>query len=189
MKLDNFTIMVKVGGYIQWAQLAGLELKFPITQYLINYTSAMSDTSLYSVSYGLQDLWRISAYDLLETLLSIAFDLSGNSPILGASDDLPKFIHYAAHAETLSEMFEALDIERAGRSFPSSAIFFEFVATGPLKFPEVRLQFYDGGSQKVEPLNLPGQKTATIPLLDFAEYILERLKNAGGYDMDVEAKC
>ncbi len=38
----------------------------------------------------------------------------------------PKFIHYAAHAETLSLFYEGLGIHRPVRADPGEALFFEF---------------------------------------------------------------
>lgn len=157
LTLPNFSTMKSVGSYIQWADLAGLELKFPVTGYTLNYSAAMSDANLYTVSYGLEDLWRISAYDFLQKALSICFALSGNAPIsphrgfLEIEEQLPKYMHFAGHAETLSEIFESLDITRVGRSFPSSAIILEFLeAASPTEFPLVRLKFYDGEKQVYE---------------------------------------
>ena len=40
---------------------------------------------------------------------------------------MPKFIHYAAHAETLTTIFEVLGVDWHIRSTPSSAVFLEFI--------------------------------------------------------------
>jgi hypothetical protein len=196
MSLPTYSLMKSVGSYIQWAQLAGLDLKFPVTEYTLNYTAAMSDANLYTVSYGVEDLWRISGYSFLQKALSICFALSGNAPImphrgfLASGEELPKYMHYAGHAETLSEIFESLDITRVGRSFPSSAIIFEFLeGATAIDFPTVRLRFYDGEKQVYEILKLPGQQSETLPLLKFSEYLTERIKNAGGPNLVVKDKC
>ena len=40
---------------------------------------------------------------------------------------MPKFIHYAAHAETLAQFFDGLDLHRATRVPAGSAMFIEFL--------------------------------------------------------------
>ena len=71
-------------------------------------------------------------------------------------EDLPKFLHYSAHAETLSMFFEGLGIHRLGRSFPSSALIFEFLKIDGIH-PAVRILYYDGETQQEEIIKLPGQ--------------------------------
>lgn len=188
--------MKSVGSYIQWAKLAGLDLKFEVTDYVLNYTTAMSDANLYTVSYGLEDLWRISGYAFLQKALSISFTLMGNAPIftkrgfLANAEELPKYIHYAAHAETLSEIFESLDITRIGRSFPSSAIILHFLeGPSPQDFPLVRLKYYDGETQVYSTLRIPGQETDEVSIIQFSEYLSERIKNAGGPSVNLKDKC
>jgi hypothetical protein len=47
--------------------------------------------------------------------------------ILNSTSKMPNFIHYAGHAESLTTIFEALDVDWHIRSTPSSAVFFEFI--------------------------------------------------------------
>jgi hypothetical protein len=42
------------------------------------------------------------------------------------SPNLPKFIHYAGHMETLAKFFDGLGVHRLEKSPPGSALFFEF---------------------------------------------------------------
>ena len=39
---------------------------------------------------------------------------------------MPKFIHYAAHAETLGAFLEALGVRRMVRVRPGTGVFFEY---------------------------------------------------------------
>jgi hypothetical protein len=57
----------------------------------------------------------------------------------------PKFIHYAAHAETLGNFLEALGIRRITRVPPSGSLFIEFVRRYPESDKaksELYLRFY-----------------------------------------------
>jgi hypothetical protein len=57
----------------------------------------------------------------------------------------PKFIHYAAHAETLGTFLEALGIRRITRVPPAGAFFIEFVRRypkGEKEKSELYLRFY-----------------------------------------------
>ena len=57
MKFKSANEMNSVCSYIQWATLAGLDLNFDLTDQDMSYCMAMGDSKLYSVSYGLEDLW------------------------------------------------------------------------------------------------------------------------------------
>jgi hypothetical protein len=59
----------------------------------------------------------------------------------------PKFIHYAAHAETLGVFLEALGIRRVSRVPPAGALFIEFVrvaeeGTKEVSPDQLYLRFY-----------------------------------------------
>ena len=58
--------MNSVCSYIQWATLAGLDLKFSPTDEDLRYCMALGDSKLYTVSYGLDELWKVSAYNFLK---------------------------------------------------------------------------------------------------------------------------
>ncbi len=54
--------MNDVCGYIQWAEQAQLTLKFNITSVLRQACLALGDTDLYSVGYGLDELWKLGSF-------------------------------------------------------------------------------------------------------------------------------
>ena len=154
----------------------------------MNYCLAMGDSKMYTVSYGLEELWKLSAYPFLSGLVSYAEQLQRpTQPCSGA----PKFIHYAAHAETLSQFFDGLGIHRLGRSFPSSAIIFEFLKVTTLNVvtPAVRMVFYDGETQREDILRFPGQTQDVLSMEVFARKIIDRLNLAGGSLVDIVKKC
>ena len=66
---------------------------------------------------------------------------------------LPKMIHYAAHAETLAAFFDGLGIHRTVRSFPGSALFFEFVKSGSSII--VKMYYFDGDKRQEETIKFP----------------------------------
>lgn len=141
--------MVDICGYIQWAELANLDLKFKPTPFDDNYCLAFGDSKLYSVSYGIDELWKLGSYEFLNQLIDYSNSVkSGNK-------NGPKFVHYAAHAETLAVFFDGLEIHRAVRSFPSSALIIEFAnntLTGALS---AKLIYYDGQTRKEQTLKIP----------------------------------
>lgn len=55
--ISTFKEMTDVCSYIQWAELANLTLKFKLTPSQEDYCLASGDSKLYSVSYGLPELW------------------------------------------------------------------------------------------------------------------------------------
>lgn len=52
-----------------------------------------------------------------------------------------KFIHYAAHAETLAMFFDGLNLHQVVRSPPASALFLEFFNDSDLDELYVRMYF------------------------------------------------
>jgi hypothetical protein len=54
----------------------------------------------------------------------------------------PKFIHYAAHAETLATMFEGLGLHRKTRVSAGSSLFIEFISDRSEYF--IRIYELDG---------------------------------------------
>lgn len=159
--------MNSICSYIQWATLAGLELKFTPSENDLNYCSALGDSKQYTVSYGLDELWRTSAYQFLNKLREMSLTLEENQIAshlrkrVGFLQAMPedrqvrKFTHYAAHAETLSQFFDGLGLHQKGRSFPSSAIIFEFLKQSGTGL-SVRLNYYDGETQEESVLRIPG---------------------------------
>lgn len=94
--------MIDICGYIQWAELANLDLKFKPKATDDNYCLAFGDSKLYSVSYGIDELWKLGSYEFLNKLIDYSDSISHKVP------NQPKFIHYAAHAETLAVFFDGL---------------------------------------------------------------------------------
>lgn len=125
--------MQSVCAYIQWATLANLTLRFTPSEDDMNVCMAMGDAQQYLVSYGLDEMWEVSSYEFLNKLIELT-----TSPNKYAK----KFIHYAAHAETLSQFFDGIGLHRKGRSFPASAMIFEFVIKEEKVW--VRLMYYNG---------------------------------------------
>ena len=125
--------MNDICGYLQWAQIAGLDLKFEVPDKTNQYCLAFGDSKLYSVSYGLDELWKLSSFEFLQQLqyLNSALNLELAAPqlkkLILKNKKLPKFIHYAAHAETLSDFFEGTALHQIQRQYPASAFFFEFI--------------------------------------------------------------
>lgn len=75
--LTNTTIstakeMVDVCGYLEWAVLANLSLKFTPKLVDDDYCLAFGDSKLYSVSYGLDELWKLGAFEFLNKLVYIS---------------------------------------------------------------------------------------------------------------------
>lgn len=174
--------------YLQWAEVANLTLKFNPTDEDNDYCLAFGDSKLYSVSYGLSELWKLGSYDFLNQLATYADQLKKTS-----AKSLPKFIHYAAHAETLAKFFDGLGIHRPVRTFPSSALIIEFFVDnhqleGLLgKSLNIRLNYYDGETQTEEVIRVPTQTEDHLTYESFRAYIQSRLDEAGEYD--VEERC
>lgn len=168
--------------YIQWASLAGLDLYFDATQMDLNYCMAMSDAKQYSVSYGLPELWKLGSYEFLRELNKTAKDL------LDGKSVTHKFTHYAAHAETLSQFFDGLGLHQRGRSFPSSAMIFEFLKLSNNTLA-LRLLYWEAGTQSESVLKFPGQLTDFLTLDTFLTIVQNRLELAGGPEVDLVAKC
>ena len=86
----------------------------------------------------------------------------------------PKFIHYAAHAETLAQFFDGFGLHKLGRSFPSSALIIEFVTIN--KQLAVRFVYYDGETQKESVVQWSSDQTKNfITLGDFVSKISTRV--------------
>jgi len=82
-------------------------------------------------------------------------------------------IHYAGHAETLAAFFDGMGIHRTVRSFPGSALFFEFIkADGKLM---VRMYYFDGEKKVEETIRFPNQQSERILVTDFLININKRL--------------
>jgi len=143
--------MVDICGYLQWAELANLTLKFTPKPSDDAYCLAYGDSKLYSVSYGIPDLWKLGSYEFLNKLLNVS------SSLKAGKKDLPKFIHYAAHAETLAVFFDGLAIHRPTRSFPASAMMIEFVRNTSNNALGVKLIYYNGENRTESVLRIPGQ--------------------------------
>ena len=107
---------------------------------------AVGDAKLYYNSYGLSELWKLSAFEFLNQLIEFSSIVNGSLPFHKAEffskyfkvhfhqnlpkktpPQFPKFIHYAAHAETLTVFLEGLGILRLTRVPPGGALFVEFV--------------------------------------------------------------
>lgn len=119
-KVKDFKEMNSMCSYLQWAQIHNLTLKFNMTEEANDYCLAMGDSKLYHVSYGLDELWKLSSADFLRQMFDFShkvmqkhqitqslFLKSGEPQIF-----LPKFVHYAAHAETLASFFDGLNLHK-----------------------------------------------------------------------------
>ncbi len=51
--------------YIYWAREAELELYFTPSEEDYNYCQAFGDSDLYTVSYGLSELWKLASYEFI----------------------------------------------------------------------------------------------------------------------------
>lgn len=122
---------------------------------------AFGDSKLYSVSYGLDELWKLSAFEFMQQLqyLSYALKIERSKLTLKklvlTSNKLPKFIHYAGHAETLSDFFEGLGLHKIQRSYPSSAFFVEYLINSNDTLA-IRMFFKDGETGAENILRFPG---------------------------------
>jgi hypothetical protein len=99
-----------------------------------------------------------------------------------SSSRLPKFIHYAGHAETLSDIFEGLGLHTIQRKYPASAFFVEYLLQkdGTLA---VRMFIKDGDTGNETISRFPGQTDDTIPISQFSDYLSKRLDMAGFNDL------
>lgn len=61
--------MVDICGYLQWAEIADLTLRFKPAENDDDYCLAYGDSKLYSVSYGLEELWKLGAFEFLNKLV------------------------------------------------------------------------------------------------------------------------
>lgn len=64
--------MTKLCGYIQWSRYQNLSLVFPPTEEDQRYCLAVGDAKLYYNSYGLEELWKLSAYEFLNHLMEFS---------------------------------------------------------------------------------------------------------------------
>lgn len=94
----------------------------------------------------MSDLWKLAGYEMMQAILRFC------DSMLGLNESTPennltdyKFIHFAAHAETISAVLEALVIDRYIPASPGSALLFEFfyLNNGEFDIPAVRLFYYD----------------------------------------------
>ena len=54
--------------YMLWAKLDKLILKFNVTKETYDYCSAVGDSKLYGVSFGVPDLWQLGSMEFLNQL-------------------------------------------------------------------------------------------------------------------------
>eukprot|EP00347_Sterkiella_histriomuscorum_P023194 403335592 len=181
----SFKQMVEVCGYMQWAELANLTLNFTPTASIDQYCLAMGDTKLYSVSYGLDELWKLGAFEFLNKLNYISNALKDGVQ-LKIKGRLPKLIHYAAHAETLAAFFDGLGIHRVKRSFPGSALFFEIYKNSQDAI-YVKLNYFHGDNRTVDVVKFPNQQEDTLSLSDFMNNLQKRLSQTNF--TDVKNQC
>ncbi|CDW91251.1 histidine acid phosphatase family protein [Stylonychia lemnae] len=194
-QLTNTTIstvkeMVDICGYLQWAELANLSLTFKPKPEDDNYCLALGDSKLYSVSYGLDELWKLGSFEFLNKLVYISNALNSDQQRkargIKSLDKLPKMIHYAAHAETIAAFFDGLGIHRTVRSFPGSALFFEFVKVdGKLN---IRMYYYNAQTKQEESIRFPTQSSDKIQLMDFIAQVKSRLNQIAFSDVEAECK-
>eukprot|EP00347_Sterkiella_histriomuscorum_P016873 403351519 len=178
----SYDDMVDVCGYIQWAQLANLTLNFTPTALVNQYCLALGDSKLYSVSYGLDQLWKLSAFQFLNKMVSVGMTFRDN---VQQKVKLPKLIHYAAHAETLAAFFDGMGIHRVKRSFPGSALFFEFYRSSQGAM-YVKLNYFNGDSRTTDPVRFPNQTSDSLEIQDFISHLLRRTSIARFQDVKIQ---
>ncbi len=90
-------------------------------------------------------------------------------------------MHYAAHAETLTTIFEVLGIDWHIRSTPASAAFFEFIDVIEQKengknftTPILKVLYRDGNTKSYDYLKLKGN-SEYIKLDEFIDYLDRRI--------------
>jgi len=205
--------LAKICGYIQWARYDNLETTFKPSDEDQRYCLAVGDSKLYYNSYGLEELWKLSSYEFLSTLIEFTAIVRGQVPFSKApffskyfrvhfhqnlpkkeAPKFPKFIHYAAHAETLGVFLEGLGIRRVTRVPPGGALFIEFVK----RQGQVYVRFYlygDVDNYQSEPhlikeLRLPGTKNGElISGKDFVSYLKGRLASEGHLPEYLDIEC
>jgi hypothetical protein len=77
----------------------------------------------------------------------------------------PKFIHYAAHAETLSLFYEALGLHRPDRADPAEAFFIEYFKEDDKYYVRMVQKNVD---EKL--VRIPGEEDK-MPIEEFIYYI------------------
>lgn len=169
---------------------------------------------MYYNAYGLEELWKLSGYEFLNQLIEFIEIQEGK---LGAPNStffkqkpfwskyfklhfhqnlkksekprFPKFIHYAAHAETLAVFLEALGIRRITRVPPGGALFIEFVRLykegESINPSQLHLRFYlyndldhKQNGHKIKMLDIPLLERVQGSMhkaADFKEHIKNRL--------------
>lgn len=205
--------LTKLCGYIQWARYENLETTYQASEEDQRHCLAVGDSKLYYNAYGLAELWKLSAYEFLNTLIEFTAIVKNNVPFSRAPffskyfrhhfhqnlakkevPMFPKFIHYAAHAETLGVFLEGLGIRRVTRVPPGGALFIEFVKReGKL---HVRFYLYgDVDNYQSEPhlikeLRLPGtEEGKLISGRDFVSYLKGRLATEGHLPEYLDIEC
>lgn len=120
---------------------------------------ALVDSKQYASGYGLEELWKLSGNEFIRELKQITQDFLDNNEI-----KRPSFQHYAAHAETLTAIFEVLNVHWHIRSTPSSAVFFEFIDLIEEKYgeeiitPIIQVLYHDGNTNSFEYLMMRNGK-------------------------------
>lgn len=132
---------------------------------------ALVDSKQYSSGYGLDEIWKLTGLEFLQELRQITTDIINKTDV-----KRPLFQHYAAHAESLTAIFEAMNIHWHIRSTPSSAVFFEFYdaidpKTRRITNSYVKALYHDGNTNTFEylPFKEGGIVGFTFP--DFLKYL------------------
>ena len=57
--------MKGICSYLQWANYEKLALKFEVPDLAERWCQAVGDSKLYYNAYGLEELWKLGAYEVL----------------------------------------------------------------------------------------------------------------------------
>lgn len=142
----------------------------------VQYCMALVDSKQYASGYGLDEIWMLTGIEFLKELKQIATDFLNNSTV-----KRPLFQHYAAHAESLTAIFEAMKVHWHIRSTPSSAVFFEFIDLINDKNKTqvnsiVKALYHDGNTNSFQYLKLKNGKD-NMTLAEFLQYMNDNLSS------------
>jgi hypothetical protein len=107
--------MSDICSYIYWAQIDNLELQFNPTVLDNDYCAGLGDAKEYLVSYGVDELWELGAFEFLHQLKEFGEHLTNQLPFDDMTyfqkyyslmfqniSSMPKMVIFLAHAETLA---------------------------------------------------------------------------------------
>ncbi|CDW86220.1 esophageal gland cell secretory protein 21 [Stylonychia lemnae] len=208
-KWSNITIpkiLVNVCGYLQWAHQDKLELNFDYTNEDLKHCHAVGDSKLYFKSYGANETWILGSFEFLKQLQEFIHILDHNEKSQNQifwqkyfnmhfhqnlpKDKVPlfpKFIHYAAHAETLSLFTEGLGMHSPKRAQPGSALFIEFYRGDDA---QSYVRFFIKNENEAEQFIKPSwQKNDKATTQELYDYILSIIYQRAHDENFIEKQC